>query len=160
MKIFGLRKVLHSLIFGCISSIVLLFIELEDIAQYIKYDINRFFTGLLLQAVLLSIAFLYVSVVIQLIKGNHEDENHLKALERFRLALQVLLVMLTASVFFIPILNNFFFVFSILLGCVGAILYFKSKSRLSVSLIIWGLVILLLNYLMVILVYGIENCIV
>jgi uncharacterized membrane protein (UPF0136 family) len=47
-----------------------------------------------------------------------------------------------------------------LLMCIGGILYFRTKSRLSVSLVLWGLTMMVLTYLMIVLVYGIENCIV
>lgn len=82
MKILGLRKVLYALIFGCISSVVLLLIELKGIYQYIEYDIYLFITMVFLHVLLFSIAFLYVFLLIQLIKGNYKEENDLKTLER------------------------------------------------------------------------------
>lgn len=159
MKIFGLRKILTSLIFGSISSIMLLYIELKNFFEYADKTDFAFTPVFLFQTLLFSIVFLYVSLLFELKRENLKGENRFKTLEKLRLVLQILLALFMASIFYLPILGNFFFMFSILLLCFGAALYFQTKSKLAVSIILWALAILVLTYLMTILVYGIENCI-
>lgn len=159
MKILELRKVLNSLLFGCIASIILLYIELK---RFTYIDLTEFplVPILLLHALFFSIVFLYVSLLLQLKRENLKEGNRLKAFKKIGMALQILLAMLTVSIFYLPILSNFFFVFSILLLCIGAFLYYRTKSKRSGSLVLWGLAMLVLTYLMIIFVYGIENCII
>lgn len=168
MRILELRKVLISLLFGCISSIILLlyleakynFTSKQDLYSNVYTTQFPLIPVFLLQALFFSIVFLYASLLFQAKRENLKEGNRLKALEKIGMALQILLVFLTVSIFYFPILNNFFFMFSILLLCIGAILYYKTKSKLSVSIIIWGLAILFLTFLMIFLAYGIENCII
>ncbi len=153
MGILRLRIVLISLLFGFIcSGIFLLYLN-------IKYHLPiPLFPVFLWQVLFFTIVSLYVLLLLKAKEENSKGENHLKSLGKLRTALQILLIFLTASVFFMPILSSFFFLFSILLLCVGAFLYFRTKSRLSVSLVLWGLAMLGSTYLMIIFVYGIENC--
>jgi len=155
MRILRLRIVLISLLFGCICSGIFLFY------LNIKYHLQMpLFPVFLWQVLFFTIVFLYLYVLLllQAKRENSTEESRLKSLGKLRMALQILLILLTVSVFFMPILSSFFFMFSILLLCIGAFLYYRTKSRLAVSLVLWGLAMLVLTYLMIILVYGIENC--
>lgn len=108
------------------------------------------------QVLFFSIVALYALLLLQAKRENLREERRLK-MEKLRIALQILLVLLTVSIFYLPILSNFFFTFSILLLCFGAFLYYRTKSKLSVSFVLWGLAMLVLTNLMIFFVYGIWN---
>ena len=161
MKIPGLRIVLISLLFGCICScIFLLYLKIKYFFDGIDIAQMPLIPVFLWQILFFSIVALYVLLLLQAKRENLREESRLETLEKLRMALQILLVLLTVSIFYLPILSNFFFTFSILLLCIGAFLYYRTKSKLSGSLILWGLAMLVLTYLMIFFVYGIENCII
>ena len=154
MKILVLRKVLFSLIFGCISSVILLNIQLKDRIDYIDMAEFPLVHIIMLQTLFFSIVFLYVSLLLQLKRESLKEGNRFKVFKKLALALQILLGTLTVSVFYLPILGNFFYMFSILSLCAGAIFCYQGKSTFAFSFIVWGLAILILTYLMHILTYG------
>lgn len=73
MKIIELRKVLNSLLFGCIASIILLYVELKRFA-YIDLAEFPLIPVLLLHALFFSIVFLYVSLLLQ---SKREKPSHM-----------------------------------------------------------------------------------
>ena len=161
MRTPGLRIVPISLLFGGICScIFLLYLKIKylfdgiDIAQILLIPV------FLWQVLFFSIVALYVLLLLQTKRENLKEESHLENLEKLRVTLQILLDLLTVSILYLPILSNFFFAFSILLLCFGTFLYYRTKSKLSGSLVLWGLVMLVLTYLMILFVYGFENCII
>lgn len=156
MKILGLRTLLISLVFGCIcSGIFLLYLKIKYLFDGIDIAQMPLIPVYLWLVFFFSIVALYVLLLLQAERENHRGESRLKALEKLRMALQILLVSLTVSIFYLPILSNFFFTFSILLLCIGAFLYYRTKSKLSGHLVLWGLAMLVITYLMIIFVYGI-----
>lgn len=161
MKILGLRIVLISLLFGCIcSGIFLLYLKVKYFFDGIDIAQMPLIPVFLWQFLFFTIVALYVLLLLQAKRENHREESRLKILGKHRTILQIVLILFTVSIFYLPILSNFFFTFSILLLCMGAFLYYRTKSKLSGSLILWGIAMLVLTYLMIFFAYGIENCII
>ncbi|MDD2216531.1 MAG: hypothetical protein PHG06_21580 [Parabacteroides sp.] len=150
IKTLGFGKVLISLLLGGIASRILLFyLELKYDAANIPH-----LTVWLWQTLFFAIVFIYILLLLQSKRESLEEGNQAINFKKFGRALQILLVFLTVSIVYLPILGNFFFIISIVLLFIGTISYYKTKSKADVSLIVWGSVILVLAFLMNLLTYG------
>lgn len=148
MKNSRLRKVMISLLFGGIASVILMYLE----GKYFLKDIDIAQLPLipifLSQTFFFSIIFLAVSLFPKYMKENFYKGHHLKALEKVGLTLQALSIFCLLSVFFLPVLARLFLPVIVILLVVGIFSYYQTKSSISISFILWAIGMLILTYVL------------
>ncbi|WP_027398690.1 hypothetical protein [Anaerovorax odorimutans] len=151
MRYFNSKNILISLIFGGMSSIIILCFEVRYIFK--DYQLSHGFL-LIAQFILLSMLFLVLPYSLKYIKKEVRKNNQLKDLEKIGLIFQLISVLLFLSVFFsqyiIFFLYLFYYLFDIIcfiLLCMGVVLYGKTKNDLAMSFILWSIAMLILSYL-------------
>jgi len=147
MKILGLRKVLISLLFGGITSIVLIYLVGKFFLKDIDIAQLPLIPMFLSQTFFFSITFLAASFFPRYRKENFYKGHHLKALEKAGITLQALSIFCFLSVFFLPLLAQFFLPANVLLLGIGIFSYYQTRSSLSISFIFWAIGMPLLIYL-------------
>lgn len=91
---------------------------------------------------------------MRFIKENVCVAKHLKVLEKAGLVLQILTIILVLAILFLPYLARLFLPFGIIFLCLGITLYYQTKSKLSVSFILWGMAILISIFILMVFSYG------
>ena len=148
MKNLVLRKVLISLLFGGIASVILIYL----VGKYLWKDMDiaqlPLIPMFLSQTFFFSVVFLAASLFPKYRKENFYKGHQLKAIEKAGLALQALSIFFVLSVFFLPFLARFFLPAIVILLGIGILSYYQTKSSLSISFIFWAIGVPLLIYVL------------
>lgn len=135
MKFFKLKTALTVLIFGFVSSIVLLFFVLRYV--FTDIDIDRITpsitTILLLLTVFFAIIFAAASLALKYVKKDFCKENPYKYLSKAGLVLQLISLFLILDTYYFPGGIYLLAGISIILLCFGLVLHRKTKNDLSLS---------------------------
>ncbi len=147
MKNLKLRKVLISLLFGGITSVILLYIAGKYFLKGIDIAQLPLIPMFLSQTFFFAIAFFVASFFSKYRKDIFCKGHHLRALEKVGLTLQALSIFCILSLFFLNFMVRFFLPTIIILLGIGTLSYYQTKSSLSVFFILWAIGMPLLIYL-------------
>jgi len=145
---FRLGMLIKPLVFGFITTIILMFFELRYL--FGAADFGQISPGpvylLVSQVIIFTVAFLVAPVTFKYIKKGFPKGNHL---ENIGVTLQVISVLLVViALIYSPSLIFINFLISLTLVCFGLISYRRTKNELAVGFILWGIAAFILSYLL------------
>jgi hypothetical protein len=149
MKFNKLKTALMVSAFGFLSAIALLFFVLRSVFPDIDIDsITPSLTAiLLLLTVFFSIIFAAALLALKFVKKDFRKEIPFKYLCNSGLILQLISLFLILGIYCFPKGIYLLAGISIILLCLGYVLYRKTIKGLSLSFILWGTALLILWYL-------------
>lgn len=143
---FKLKTVIKSLIFGCISAIILMFFELRYLFSSADFSLIKPGIVLLLvsQSIFFAIVFLVTPLTLKYIRMGYHKGNHLY---NIGLALQIITILFVViAAIYVPYLFYLNFIIGFTLLCIGVISNYKTKNELAITFILWGIAILISSF--------------
>ena len=145
---FSPRVLIKPLVFGFITAIILMFLELRYL--FGSADFGQISPGpmflLVTQVIIFAIAFLVAPITLKYIKTGFPKGNHL---ENIGVALQFISILLVViALICSPPLIFINFLISPALVCIGLISNHRRKNGLPIGFILWGIAAFILTYLL------------